>query len=217
MVDDLLAGHGRFRAEYAANERAFLARLARSGQRPTTLFVGCSDSRVIPELLTDAAPGQLFVIRNVANRIPVREEADTSVGAAIEYAVEQLSVSEIVVCGHDDCGGVRAALDDLLGIPADSDLARWLGGLGAPVARARVATGDSSGRLRRAVEENVLDGVANLMTFPCVARGVEADHLRLHAWVYDLHDLTLRVFDADRDGFVVTLGDGPRGTATSSP
>ena len=202
MVEELLAGHGRFRAEYVGDERAFLERLAREGQRPTTLLIGCSDSRVIPELLTDAAPGELFVVRNVANLVPAHEHGDASVGAAIEYAVEHLRVGEIVVCGHDGCGGVTAVLDDLQGISSDSQLGAWLGGIRPAVERARRAEPAPSARLRRAVEENVLDGVTNLMTFPDVARAVEAGRLRLHGWVYDLSQATLRTYDADLDRFV---------------
>ena len=202
MVEELLAGHGRFRAEYVDDERAFLERLAREGQRPTTLLIGCSDSRVIPELLTGAAPGELFVVRNVGNLVPAVEHGDASVGAAIEFAVGHLRVGEIVVCGHDACGGVTAVLDDLRGIPPDSALATWLGGMRPPVERARIAEAEPRARLRRAVEENVLDGVANLMTFPDVAQAVTAGQLRLHGWVYDLSEATLRSYDAEHDRFV---------------
>lgn len=202
MVDELLAGHGRFRAEYATAERAFLERLAVEGQRPSALFIGCSDSRVIPELLTDAAPGELFVVRNVANHVPVHDDPDRSIGAAIEFAVGQLGVREVIVCGHDGCGGVKAAFDGLSTIEPDSELAAWLNGLLPAVARARAFDADPNDQFRRAVEENVLEGIANLMTMPSVAAAVAAGHLRLHGWVYGLHEGTLRVYDAERDGFV---------------
>jgi carbonic anhydrase len=202
MVDELLAGHGRFRAEYVAHERAFLEHLARAGQRPSALFIGCSDSRVIPELLTDAAPGELFVVRNVANIVPAREAGDQSIPAALEFAVGQLAVHDIVVCGHDGCGGVTAALDGLPGIEPDSELAAWLDGLAPAVARARALDLDPDTELRRAVEENVLEGIANLVTIPTVAVGLQAGRLRLHGWVYDLLDASLRVYDAAQDAFV---------------
>ncbi len=207
MVEELLAGHGRFRAEYATAEREFLTRLAVEGQRPSALFIGCSDSRVIPELLTDAAPGELFVVRNVGNHVPVHDDPDRSIGAAIEFAVGQLGVQEIIVCGHDGCGGVIAALDGLLGIEPDSELAAWLNGLLPAVARARAFDADPNAQLRRAVEENVLEGIANLMTMPDVASSVAAGQVRLHGWVYGLHEATLRVYDAEQDGFVDA--DGP--------
>ena len=202
MVEELLAGHGRFRTEYVAAEREFLERLATDGQRPSALFIGCSDSRVIPELLTDARPGEIFVVRNVANQIPDRDDPDTSVGAAIEYAVDQLSVREVIVCGHDECGGVKAALDGLPGIEPSSELAVWLKGLLPTVARARAFNPDPKLQLQRAVEENVLDGIANLMTFPSIGQAVGAGRVRLHGWVYGLHEATLRVYDVATDGFV---------------
>ncbi len=202
MVDQLLAGHGRFKAAYATNRREFLARLAREGQRPTTLLIGCSDSRVIPELLTDAAPGELFVVRNVANRVPPLDDPDTSVGAALEFAVERLGVGEIVVCGHDDCGGVAAGLDRLRGIAPSSELAAWLSGLIPAIERGRARATDPAVQFARAVEENVLDGLANLMTYPAVAGGVAAGRLRLSAWVYDIGEAALRIYDAGLDEFI---------------
>jgi hypothetical protein len=87
MPEHLLHGYARFRKQYFASERLLLQRLATHGQRPSALFIGCSDSRVIPELLTFAAPGELFVVRNIANQVPALEPPDASVGAAIEYAV----------------------------------------------------------------------------------------------------------------------------------
>jgi carbonic anhydrase len=202
MVEELLAGHGRFRAEYAAQEREFLANLAAAGQRPSALYIGCSDSRVIPELLTDAAPGELFVVRNVANIVPATEDQDRSMAAAIEFAVDQLGVSEVIVCGHDGCGGVTAAFDGFPGIAPDSELAGWLRGLLPAVARAKAQDPDPETQLRRAVEENVLEGIANLVTVPAIASAVRSGRLRLHGWVYNLHNATLRVYDASLDAFV---------------
>jgi carbonic anhydrase len=201
MVDELLAGHGRFRAELGANEREFLGGLATRGQRPAAVFIGCSDSRIIPELLTDSAPGQLFVVRNVANHVPTRADPDRSVSAAVEYAVGQLGVADVIVCGHDGCGGVKAALDDMAGLDPDSDLTAWLAGIRPAIARARAFTPDPDVQLARAVEEHVLDGLASLAE-RWVDRPGQAQTIRLHGWVYDLGDATLRVYDADRGRFV---------------
>lgn len=202
MVDQLMAGHRRFRAGFATERAELLAHLHRDGQRPSTLWIGCSDSRVIPELLTDALPGDLFVVRNIANRVPVRGDADTSVGAAIEFALDSVGVGDIVVCGHDDCGGVTAVYDDLDGIPADADLARWLGALRHTIEPIRDAAPDRATGLRRAVEANVRDSLANLLTYPSVSRGVAAGDVRLHGWAYDLADAALRGYDADVAAFV---------------
>ncbi len=202
MVERLLAGHGRFQAEYAATEREFLIGLASAGQRPAALFIGCSDSRVIPELLTGAAPGDLFVVRNVANQVPIQGATDSSVGAAIEFAVDQLRVRDVIVCGHDECGGVTAAVDGLPGIQPNTALATWLSGLLPAAARARASGADHAGQVRRAVEDNVLDGIANLLTYSSLAPGSRSEPVRLHGWVYSLRETALRVYDARRDGFV---------------
>ena len=208
MAEELLAGHGRFRAEYAADEREFLRRLATEGQRPRAFFIGCSDSRVIPELLTSARPGDLFVVRNVANQVPPWSERDLGVSAAVEYAIEQLRVPDVVVCGHDGCGGVSAAFEPRPPGRSGSRLGRWLQGLEPGVARARAAGGDRELQLRRAVEENVLDGLAHLTTYPPVARARSAGRVRLHGWVDDLVDAAVRVYDPVADEFV-GLGGHP--------
>ena len=200
MVDELLAGHGRFRAEYAADGRAYLARLARDGQRPAAMLVGCADSRVIPELLTGADPGELFVVRNVANVIPPSGSAAVSVGAALEFAIGSLGIRHLIVCGHDVCGGVSAVLDDA---PLDprSSLAHWLEHVAAPVRRARVAATDPAATLRRAVEENVLEQLANALSYPVVQDARDAGRLDLHGWVYDIGTLELRIFEPAMSGF----------------
>jgi len=207
MVEDLIAGHGRFRLEYAADERTYLARLAADGQRPGALFVGCSDSRVIPELLTGAGPGQLFVVRNVANVIPPSGGAAVSVGAALEFAIGHLRVANLIVCGHDHCGGVEALLD---GAPIDGepDLVSWLAPVRPPVERARAAGRDRRARLRRSVEENVLEQLANALSYPVVQAARAGGRLDLHAWVYDIATFELRVFDPGLDAFVDVAPQG---------
>ena len=195
----LLRGHREFRREYVAGSRQFLARLASEHQSPDALYVGCSDSRVIPELPTSSSPGELFVVRNVANLVPPADRADASVGAALEYGVMALHVHHLVVCGHYGCGGVKAMID---GMPAGMpELASWLELAAAANAVARDASLPAEARWRRAVEENVLDQVANLSTYPCVRQGLEAGNLTLHAWVYDLVG-GLAVWDGETEAFI---------------
>jgi len=203
MVEDLLAGHGRFRATYAADERDFLQRLATEGQRPRALFIGCSDSRVVPELLTGARPGDLFVVRNIANRAPPWSERDDGVAAAVEFAIGQLGTSDVIVCGHDGCGGVSAALDPPPPGRSRSRLDRWLRGIEPAVARSRQVGGTREQLLLRAVEENVLEGLTNLAAYPVVARALSTGRVRLHGWVYDLVEALVRVHDPARDEFIL--------------
>lgn len=193
----LLRGHATFRREYVAQSQTFLAQLASSHQSPDTLFVGCADSRVIPELLTSSSPGELFVVRNVANLVPRAERADASVGAALEYGVQALKVGHIVVCGHYQCGGVKAMIEGVDGgrMP---ELAAWIAD--AAVANAAARGERTADQWERAVEENVLDQLANLSTHPCVRERLDAGTLQLHGWVYDLRG-ALRVYDDEREEF----------------
>jgi carbonic anhydrase len=199
MIDDLLRGRGKRQREFLAGEREFLKRLASEGQSPDAVFVGCSDSRVVPELLTAASPGEIFVIRNVANLVPPFEHADASVGAALEYAVAHLKVPHVVVCGHYGCGGVHAALagesfDEL------ESLGEWLEGLRPAIDRTDPSLG-ADARWRAAVEQNVVLQLDNLPTYPVVAEALRRGELSLHGWVYDLHTHSLRVHDAPSGAF----------------
>ncbi len=203
MAKHLLSGHARFRAEYFSNEAAFLRTLAKDGQNPSTLYVGCSDSRVIPELLTSSSPGELFVVRNIANVVPPLGHADASVGAAIDYAVEVLKVPHIIVCGHDGCGGVKAALDGIENVKHLTSLHEWLTEVVPAAETARKLTNDPRELLRAAVEENVLDSMNNLISFPAVERGLAAGTIAMHGWVFDLEEGQLRVYDAAKEEFIL--------------
>jgi carbonic anhydrase len=194
----LLAGHSSFRREFVAHSREFLAELASEHQSPDALYIGCADSRVIPELLTNSAPGELFVVRNVANLVPPAARASSSVGAALEYALEVLHVGHVVVCGHYGCGGVKAMIDGIDAVKFP-ELATWIGDAAVANAAARGASGPE--QWREAVEENVLDQLANLSSYPSVRTRLESGALALHGWVYDLNG-SLSVYDPAREGFV---------------
>ena len=194
--------HELFQRAYAGHEREFLEDLVAHGQHPLAFYLGCSDSRVIPELLTHAVPGELFVVRNVANLLPPIERRIVSAGAALEYAVGHLHVRHLIVCGHDLCGGVRAALDGGVDRDETPSLAEWLEGLAPVVERTRGVTEDGGVRWRRTVEENVLEQLTNALGYPAVARAVAAGELALHGWVYDLATGALRVYHREAEGFV---------------
>ena len=111
MAENFIHGHLQFRHQFF-NEAEWLKQLARDGQAPHALYIGCSDSRVVPEQLTSAKAGELFVVRNIANFVPPRAHPDLSVGAAIDYALGALKVQHVIVCGHYSCGGVKAAMQN---------------------------------------------------------------------------------------------------------
>src|SRR5688572_26637196 len=204
MDRTLLEGHSEFRTKFF-EERAFLKKLAEHGQTPKALYIGCSDSRVVPEYLTSSGIGDLFVVRNIANHVPMRRNQDLSVGAAIEYAVTVLEVPDIIVCGHYGCGGVKAAIDGLGALTKQPELKAWLDDLVDSVDKAKKSglTGDAL--FRRAVEEHVLSSLDDLMTFEVVKERLEAGKLHIHGWVYDIASTQLSVFDPAEDKWLDAL------------
>ena len=207
MIDKFLHGHKEFLSRYCPTERPYLESLAQRAQSPGALYVGCSDSRVVPELLTQSAPGELFVVRNVANLVPPLIHADASVGAALEYAVVHLKVPNVIVCGHHGCGGVRTALGGLGGLgPDEASLKEWLEPVTPLAERARQLGLTPDEELRWAVEENVLVQLDNLLTFPALKRRLDEGKLTLHGWIYDMGQVSLTVYDACADRFVPAVG-----------
>ncbi len=206
MTKHLLTGHARFRSEYFSEEADFLRNLAREGQNPSALYIGCCDSRVVPELLTTSRPGELFVVRNIANVVPAFDHADASVGAAIEYSVSVLGVGHVIVCGHDLCGGVKAALDGVDKLLGHPSLHEWVKQIepSANTAREIEKSNDPKQLLRTAVEENVLESMDHLITYPAIAAALarQPHEIALHGWVFDIDAGTLRVYDVTREEFV---------------
>jgi carbonic anhydrase len=177
-IDDLIRGFRKFRERDLHDPR--FQQLVTKGQSPSILLVACSDSRVDPALVFDARPGDLFVVRNVANLVPPYEPSGGhhGVSAAIEFAVTTLHVRHAVVCGHSHCGGVRALME---GTPAgeESFVARWMQ-LGEPARRETLGTMPDrplEDRLRRCERAIVAHSLRNLRTFPFVADAVSAGEL----------------------------------------
>ncbi|MER5301199.1 carbonic anhydrase [Streptomyces lasiicapitis] len=184
----LAHGIDRFQREVFPDRAGLFARLAAS-HRPGTLFIGCSDARVVPELITQTEPGELFVVRTAGNLVPAYAPGDDDgVAAGIEYAVAVLGVRDIVVCGHSACGAMTALAEghDLSGAPA---VARWL--RYADASRARAAAAEAGGDVDVLVRENVSAQLANLATHPSVARALAQGSVRLHGWVFDIRTGTV--------------------------
>ncbi len=197
-MEHLIEGYRRYRAVAWPALKAIHARLA-EGQSPRTLVIACCDSRVDPATIFDAAPGELFVIRNVANLAPPFEEGGGYHGtsAAIEFAVEGLEVDTILVLGHAQCGGVAAALARETR-DVGSFLDAWVGLL--DVAKARVQT--TAENAATALEyESIKVTMENLRTFPFVARRLAAGRLKLSGARYGIADGRLEVYDPVTDAF----------------
>ncbi len=195
----LIAGFRRFRERSLADDDAQFHDLVQFGQTPSTLVVGCCDSRVDPALILDCAPGDLFVIRNVANLVPPAENQGQYHGtsAALEFGVRNLAVQHIIVLGHAQCGGIHALLEG--GVAKDDTfISEWM--RIADAAREQVEhdlTGASSAARHRACEQQaILVSLDNLMTFSWIRERVEQDRLTLHGWYFDIERGELLGYDA---------------------
>jgi len=193
--DPLLSGYRRFRAEHWPEARAQYEALAADGQKPHTLVVACSDSRADPALIFDTAPGQLFVVRNVANLVPPYEPDGQlhGVSAALEFGVKVLGVSRIVVMGHAHCGGVAAMRT---GAPDSCQdfVAPWIA-QGTPAVRA-VAQVVAPDEVERATEEAVVRlSIQNLRSFPWIAERETAGTLTLTGLHFGIADGVLRALN----------------------
>ncbi|MGC9439477.1 carbonic anhydrase [Streptomyces sp. WG5] len=167
------------------------------GQSPEVLFITCSDSRVVPALITGARPGQLFELRTAGNIVPPHgSERPSGEAATIEYAVEVLGVTDIVVCGHSHCGAVGALVrgDDLTAVPAVRD---WL----AHAADEPKPCDPSDPTVAEAVQHHVLAQLLRLRSYPCVERRLTDGRLRMHGWYYEVHTGVVREHHADTDTF----------------
>ena len=206
--DELLARLRRFQSEAFPLQREQFRELVEAGQHPTTLFVGCSDSRLVPYLLTGAGPGELFMVRNVGAFVPPYDGSHGHHGtaAAIEFAVLSLEVKRIVVCGHSHCGGIRALY---FGVPAEArNLSAWLD-LGRE-AVLPVVPGPEA--MRRTEQRAVVLQLERLMGYPMVRRAVEAGRLTLHGWHYVIEDGEVHVFDVATGRFVPASESAHSGT-----
>jgi carbonic anhydrase len=184
MPQLLVEGLRRFRSDTFPRFREHYQKLVAEGQQPSTLFLGCADSRVVPDLLTSALPGDLFVIRNVGSLIPPFEPDSGFHGtsAGIEFATLVLGVKDIVVCGHSHCGAIRA-----LFTPPRADtphIARWLE-LARP---ARVDDAPTEANLRRTEMRAVVLQLERLLSYPMVRERVESGELCLHGWYYVIEE-----------------------------
>jgi carbonic anhydrase len=210
----LIEGALRFQAEIHGLHQ----QVAADGQQPFAMFIACSDSRVVPEVLTQREPGEIFVVRNAGNIIPSHGPAAGGVSASIEYAVAALGIEDVVVCGHTDCGAMKAILreDALDKMPA---VASWIKYAAAAkeIVNATLPEGaDDHARLHALVHENVLCQIRNLQTHPIVAARLATGHLRLYGWVYNIEKGTVETFDAEIGRFVpLTLGKPVHATPMS--
>ncbi len=196
----LTDGYARFRETgFPRHEGAY--RALAEGQEPPVMVISCCDSRVDPEAIFDAGPGELFVVRNVANLVPPCDPGgDYGTGAAIEFAVEGLGVADIVVMGHSGCGGIRAYIESRGAPPGESGapgfIGKWISTVRGAEARLPTDAPSDGPGLQEAFEyASIRNSLDNLMTFPIVRQAVDDGRLRLHGAHFSIADGLLTVLD----------------------
>lgn len=204
-MDGLIEGFRRFRSDYYEQRRELFEDLARNGQTPKVLLIGCSDSRVDPAIIFDAKPGEMFVLRNVANLIPPHapDVGHHGTSSAVEFAVRGLEVEHIVVLGHAQCGGVRALIEG--NVEGTDFIKGWISIARSARDRALALTLSSgqpiANALRMCEQETVAISLANLMTFPWIRERVEKGMLMLHGWFFDIENGELLRLDPATNTF----------------
>ncbi len=194
-TDRIMAGIGRFHAQFQENRELFEL-LATEGQAPQALFIGCSDSRVPPEWITQCDPGDLFVTRNMGNIVPAYGTGQPYIGAVIEFAILQLEVRQIILCGHTDCAGIRS-LDRAPDWIREPHVARWIEHARPAKTQIEASGLPEEERHLATVRANVLLQLENLRTYDPVRNGEKAGTLALHGWVYHLATGIVEAYDLD--------------------
>ncbi len=186
-INQFIAGFRNFRDEYFCCENSPFTELAK-GQKPSTMVVACSDSRTDPSLLMQCGPGEIFVVRNIANIVPPYEPDPGlhGVSAAIEYAVKVLQVQNVIILGHSTCGGIRALLDG--DMARDSEfVGNWLATMGGVRDEVLSRFDAAHPKACKACElAAILQSMENLLSFPWVAERVKTGRLHLHGWYFDM-------------------------------
>lgn len=205
-MEDLIEGYRRFRSKTWLRERGRFDELSLHGQHPQTMVIACSDSRTDPQMVFDAAPGELFVVRNVANLVPPYgpDSRHHGTSAALEFGVRALAVERIVVMGHAMCGGVEALL---YGAPPEAPdfVGNWME-IAEP-ARRRALMMPADRQQHTCEREVVLLSLANMMTFPWIKSAVEGGRLKLHGCYFDIRSGILERL-ADDGAFHAVAAEG---------
>jgi len=206
----LIQGYRAFRSGRLAREQGRFRELAESGQSPDVMVIGCCDSRVSPEVIFDARPGELFVVRNVANIVPPYEPDGHAhgVSAALEFGVAALRVKHIVVLGHAHCGGVKAFADEAAPLSPGDFIGNWMRIMAPAAAKVGPRGGLSrTDYIMRLEQANVVNSLDNLMTFPRLRSLVEGGQIAIHGAYFGVATGDLLVRDETTGEFVPVAAD----------
>lgn len=198
-VETLIHSHKRFKEKYGKKYINLFKELVEQGQSPKTLFISCSDSRVIPNLVTLTHPGDLFVTRNIGNLIPPYDPdcECSATPAVIEYALVHLNVENIIICGHTDCGACKALYTEISDSKEEVHLKKWLQFAEEAKVQALALVGKKNQKnLLNATEKfNIVEQIKHLLTYPAVKRKVEEDELFVQGWYYHIENAELEYFN----------------------
>jgi len=200
-TSSLKNGHLNFKKEFKEKEELFV-KLAKEGQSPKVLWIGCSDSRVIPEKIMGANPGNIFTHRNIANIIPPTNSGENCTSSVIEYAVKHLKVEHIVICGHTECGGIKAVLSDEL----DSDdkaLLNWLKYAKPAKEKLQQNNPDKEPDYLDTIKQNVLQQKEHLLNYEFISKKYQTSELAIHTWLYDLHNGEISTYNSKNDSWEI--------------
>lgn len=209
-IEQLIAGYKDFYACYFDGTNPLYGQLTQVGQRPKVLVIACSDSRVDPAIILKAEPGDLFVVRNVANLVPPYETDGTYHGtsAALEFAVCHIGVSDIIIFGHTQCGGIQALIENIpLQEKGDSSPISFIANWMQMAKNATEALGknpaleDMNEKVTVCCQHAIAHSLDNLQTFPWIAERLQANRLRLHGWQFDVASGIISVFDKKTHAF----------------
>ena len=206
LINDLIKGNKKFREARFPKYEDDLKQLVETGQKPEVLFIGCSDSRVTPDLMLDTKPGDMFILRTVGNFVPPYNPDDDYHGssAAIEYAVSVLGVKHIIVCGHSHCGACKSLYHDIGNSPDLIHVKKWLelGKRAKEYTLLAIQDKSDKEKLYRATERiSIVHQMENLLTFPEVERKVKSGELQIHGWYYKIEDGTIEYYDGEECSF----------------
>ncbi len=204
-LEEFEKGHKTFQKVKFNQSKERFKKLVEEGQSPKALFIGCSDSRVMPAMITGSKAGDLFIVRNIGNFVaPYKPDADFhATASAIEYAVSVLEISDIIVCGHSHCGAIAALFKDIQQTPENIHTIKWLE-LGAEAKKVSLLAhrdSDKDVMLRYTEQISVVYQLDNLLTYPAVRRKVEEGTLFLHGWHYDIENGNIAYYDDENYEF----------------
>ena len=210
MVQFLKEGFKDFKKNYYENDKSYIDKLVKSGQKPKFMVIACSDSRVDPAILFQTKPGEVFSVRNVANLVPPYspDKGHHGVSAAIEFGILDLKIEHIIILGHAHCGGIKALCNNFnvdTDVPPTKKIQRefidsWMN-IASPIMN-KVNSIDRSESIQHFIEkESIKNSIQNLKTFPWIIKLNKNKKLNVHGWWFDLESGELFCFDEEKNGF----------------